>query len=921
MKRSSILAAPFIVTASASSSCDGSLLPRMSCGISYTSETACLSAGCCYDGFSQGGPACFVPDVPGYSAVVDADGSRAVKGALSLIGGTGLFPLSTGDEKSLTFNAVQETSERTHIRIVSADKSLWEVPESLIPRPGGLLPDGARADTVMQASTSESGEFQFSVSRQDKVDEPIFTLGENLVFQEQYLQFSAVFGADVIATFGFGESTRAKQAIGANETRTLWNTDVAAADFDVDLYGAHPFVLQLASDGRASGYFLLSSNALEATHSLRGDAVSGGVTGIQMAGGIIDLYVFSGPTPADVIRQYQEVVGFPALLPYWSLGFHNCEWGYPNLDYVKNVVANYSAAGIPLETQWIDIDYMDKYLDFTTSPVNFPQEEMAAFIGSLHDNGQRFVPIIDPGIYVLDSSYDAYTSGVEQNVFIKDLYGNDNFIGQVWPGPTVFPDWFASNSTSYWTAQMQQFHDIVPFDGIWIDMNEVSNFCNDGSIQQCELDLSCPNGCCVVCSTPDATNRYDFSPWVPRVYHGALGGKTVPVSALHEGGILEYNVHNMYGFMESISTRTALTSVTGERPFLLSRSTFAGSGKHTAHWTGDNAATWADLAASIVTINSMAMFGIPMAGADICGFIDNTTEELCARWISVGAFSPFSRDHNTLGAAPQELYRWESVAEASRNALNMRYKLLPFLYTLMYRAHVEGITVHNALWTHFPTDRNTISTDSQYMWSDALLFTPVVKEGATSVKGYFPKGIWYQLPITSSSAGQAVVDATNGGVTVTLDTPLDTTNIHVRGGSIIPMQGNAMTTTAARETPFELLIALDASGEAHGSLFIDDGVQLYLENYTLLEYSFKDGVFSSEVIKNGYYSASSAKIGLVTIKGLKNDLKACKSISARLTGGTGSEMFNIEVLTSHEVTLKATNLLLVKDFDIAIAGC
>lgn len=129
------------------------------------------------------------------------------------------------------------------------------------------------------------------------------------------------------------------------------------------------------------------------------------------------------------------------------------------------------------------------------------------------------------------------------------------------------------------------FHDIVPYDGIWIDMNEASNFCNDGTIQTCELNSDCPDGCCVTCSTPDQGNRYDFPPWVPHVYHGSLGGKTLPMSAVHEGGQLEYNVHNMYGFTESIATRSALTSITGERPFLLSRSTFSGSGKHTAHWT------------------------------------------------------------------------------------------------------------------------------------------------------------------------------------------------------------------------------------------------------------------------------------------------------------------------------------------------
>lgn len=391
MKRSSLLlplAAAIEAAASFCSSDNGAVFPKLSCGLAYTTESDCLAAGCCFDDSQGTDPSCFVPDVPGYGPSLITDGIHVISAELNLLGASGLFPGRNMDEKTLSFEAIQETAERTHIRVTSADKDLWEVPESLLPRPGGKLDDNVKAQTTLKAGTSDKGEFKFSVNRVDGVGDAIFSFGDNMVFQEQYLQFVAPTGGDVRATFGMGESTRARQAIGANETRTLWNTDIAAAVFDVDLYGAHPFVLQLTSDGLASGYFLLSSNAIEATFR---EGISGRVAGVQMAGGVMDIYVFSGPTPVDVIRQYQDVVGRPALVPYWSLGFHNCEWGYPNLDYVKEVVANYSAAEIPLETQWLDIDYMDKYLDFTTSPVNFPQQDVAAFIDSLHANNQRFV--------------------------------------------------------------------------------------------------------------------------------------------------------------------------------------------------------------------------------------------------------------------------------------------------------------------------------------------------------------------------------------------------------------------------------------------------------------------------------------------------------------------------------------------------
>ena len=156
----------------------------------------------------------------------------------------------------------------------------------------------------------------------------------------------------------------------------------------------------------------------------------GQTLGIQSTGGVFDIYVFSGPSPGSVVSQYLEVIGRPALVPYWSLGFHNCRWGYKNLTIVEEVVANYSKAGIPLETEWVDIDYMDAYLDFTTDPINYPQARLEAFVNQLHTNNQHFVPIVDPGIYALDSSYPAYTEGIDQKVFISAI-DNEPYLGQV----------------------------------------------------------------------------------------------------------------------------------------------------------------------------------------------------------------------------------------------------------------------------------------------------------------------------------------------------------------------------------------------------------------------------------------------------------------------------------------------------------
>jgi alpha-D-xyloside xylohydrolase len=436
-------------------------------------------------------------------------------------------------------------------------------------------------------------------------------------------------------------------------------------------------------------------------------------------------------------------------------------------------------------------------------------------------------------------------------------------------------------------------------------MNEVSNFCNiKGMNQVCEYDPTCsgPDGCCVSCTTPDPTNTYDFPPFLPDIFYSALGEKTIPASSVHYGDILDYNAHSLFGFMESIATRQSVIAATAQRPFILSRSTYSGSGVHTAHWTGDNAATWDDLAASIITMNNMALFGIPMIGADICGFIGATTEELCTRWIEVGAFSPFSRDHNEYGAPPQELYRWDSVAEASRIVLGLRYRLLPHLYTLMYNAHSHGRTVHNALWMHFSFDTTTLTeTDGQYMWAGGLLFTPVLTEGALSVRGYFPQSLWYSL------LDDSMIDASDGGKFVELDTPLLSTNVHARAGQVIPMQDSAMTTAAVKASPYTLLVTLykDFSG-LEGNLFIDDGVQVDLNAYSLIRYlSNVPSTLISTVVHNTY-TTTTAVLSTVEIRGVQGVTDT--TCSATITTDTGRV---IEATTATLIPLSAYNKLVL----------
>lgn len=721
-----------------------------------------------------------------------------------------------------------EKNTRLRVYISDHSNSRWEVPQLLIPRPKVDSPLKQVSSHELAVSYTKKP-FGFSVTRISNGDVLFNSTppdsGRNgfsfnpLIFKDQYLEISTQLPYDA-ALFGLGESTRPDGLkLNQNRTYTLWATDTGSILTNVDLYGSYPFYLDVRDGGASHGVLLLNSNGMEVTYNH--DALT-----YKILGGVLDFYFFPGPTPLDVVDQYTQLVGRPAAQPYWSFGFHQCRWGYRNVSMTKNVVENYKKAKIPLDTMWNDIDYMEKYKDFTNDPVRFPLKEYRSFVDELHANGQQYVIIIDPGISVAYKDYGTYLRGLEADIFLKKQNG-ENYLGQVWPGPVYFPDFLHPNVTDWWTKETQLFHDQIPFDGLWIDMNEVSNFCTGTSCTFNGTVINDLTSCYLQCPADKSNQtKYDIPGFKINHYgdYEGLGYKTAAMTVKHYDGTLEYNAHNLFGISESKATNEALTKVRNKRPFVLSRSTFIGSGAYTAHWTGDNGASFNDLAYSIVTVLNSGIVGIPMIGADICGFNDNTTEEICNRWIQTGAFHPFSRAHNNFFNSPKELYIWEKVTISARKALGLRYRLLPYFYTLNYEAHKQGYPIVRPLFFAFPTDPNTLDVSYQFLIGNSILVSPVVTANTTSIEAYFPKGTWYNMFDFSK------VEST--GENFTLDAPWDTVNVHVHEGSIIPLQDSALTSIEVRKTPFSLVVAFPSDSLmsiASGYLFLDNGDEIVME--------------------------------------------------------------------------------------------
>lgn len=562
--------------------------------------------------------------------------------------------------------------------------------------------------------------------------------------------------------YGFGE--KAGSLNRKFKHMSMWNSDIPAYKADTDpLYQSIPFFYGVR---KGTAYGILFDNSYWSSFDMGKefpDRYSFGASG-----GELNYYFFYGPSQKKILSRYTELVGRMQLPPRWSLGYQQCRWSYYPESRVRKLASDFRSKKIPCDVIYLDIDYMEGYRIFTFSPKNFPQPKQ--MIADLAKEGFKIAVIVDPGIKA-DSSYHAFQSGMKQDVFLK--YPNKQlFIGKVWPGDCAFPDFSNPVARTWWGENFNVLVD-AGVRGFWNDMNEPSVF--------------------------------------------DVPTKTVDLQVLHnDNGLMtthEKN-HNTYGMQMTQATYEGVRKLRPtERPFVLTRASYAGGQRYSAAWTGDNVASWEHLELALPMLLNLSISGQPFVGSDIGGFIGSPDGELFARWLQLGVFSPLMRSHTVINSADQEPWSYGAKFEAiNRKTIELRYQLLPYMYTTMHQASVTGIPAMRPLVFEYPDDENYAWNGTEFLFGDDILVAPVLWRDETKRELRLPKGAWYDY---------WTHERYEGGKNVTVNAPIDRMPMFVKAGAVIPTQQVVQYTDQAPIDPLTLTVYPAKTGSA--LYYEDDG--------------------------------------------------------------------------------------------------
>ena len=593
----------------------------------------------------------------------------------------------------------------------------------------------------------------------------------------------------------------------------LYNADVFEyiMDSPMTLYGAIPFMQAHKKDSTVGVFWL---NAAETWIDIIKEKEAHNPLSLGIGSktdtkthwfsesGLVDVFIFLGPTPKEVTKAYGELTGYTQLPQEFAIAYHQCRWNYNTDEDVKDVDRKMSKHQIPYDVIWLDIEYTHEKEYFTWDPLTFPNP--TGMLAQLDQSDRKLVAIIDPHIKNTDN-YPVVDAMKKKDLAVHNKDGNI-YEGWCWPGSSHWIDCFNPAAITWWKSlfQYSSFKGSAENLFIWNDMNE------------------------------------------PSVFNGPE--TTMPKDNLHYGDWEHRDVHNINGMTFHNATYQALLSrKKGElkRPFVLTRSFYSGSQRLGAMWTGDNEAKWDHLAAAFPMILNLGIAGYPFAGADVGGFFGNPEKDLLARWYQAGAFYPFFRGHAHIDTRRREPYlAGEPYTGIITRALRLRYALLPAWYTAFHTASVDGTPIIRPHFFEYPSDEAGFATDDQFfIGSTGLLAHPVVTEGAESVNIYLPDSeVYYDYFDYKGYEGKGAHN---------IAAPLDKIPLLMQGGHIIPRKDRPRRSSGLMKfDPYTLVIVISKAGTAVGELYVDDGESFDFESgaYIHRSFTFSDGVLESKNI-------------------------------------------------------------------------
>ena len=692
--------------------------------------------------------------------------------------------------------------------------------------------------------------------------------GCNFLYTDTLIIFDQLLTSKYI--YGFGERNyNFNLDIGRY---TIWGNDTTYTNRDErnggwNLMGHQPVGLHRTKSGKYIGLLFINANCQDIVINTIQEKKKNNYKEIDInnfshilrhltIGGIINYYLTLGDTAEESILGMHMVYGHPAIPPFWGLGWHQCRWGYYNTGQLKDVRQNYYKNDIPLDALWTDIDMMEGKRNFQLS-YNF--RDVPDFIKYLHKNGQHFISLVDYGI-PKTSSDPYYNYGQKNNAFIYSNYTKEFLISYVWPGDSVFPDFFVKAGIDLWNKGLSEYESQLDFDGMWIDMNEPAMIGGQrGDYAEIIHDRSKIN---------KKNNVYLDIPYLPGEgrLHSSLSHNTISVNAYSQKNDPKTNFYTMYNVKSLISkiqvkiTNEYLQSV-NKRPFIVSRANTIGHGRYGFHWLGDNISNFNMLLWSISGIFNYNIFGVPFSGADICGFHSSSSDELCARWHILGSFYPFSRNHNVDTGLPQEPWefnkrsRFENrddlnrpnegyTLHAAKIGIKMRYSLMRYAYTqLMKISTGEKGAYFKPAFFEFPEDDTLLNNmdvqNSHIMVGDSIYFIPCLNKDQKKYEGYFPNSHFNS--IVDFKSVLSYTENKKEGVFLNLDGNFTTINAYLRGGKIIPFQ-NTQKVYSSRDlrfTPISLIINPDHKKYSEGSVIYDNDNKDVIKNKDYMDIFIK----------------------------------------------------------------------------------